>query len=422
MNNETVQCSCTNDFFKFTDHILANSNRKFFFLTSDLSNFKYVNKFYGIDSGDELLHHMADFFFKYNAECIAFCNPGCDQFKAFFELTCSRQEVVDKIISMNHEFEAIVNHKYPNVFIHVYTGIYFLEDNSEDSRKALDNANDAKKQIKGNFENSCQVYKQSVEQNHLTTMEATNMFITACNEGRLVMYLQPKISLSQDCLVGAEALARIIDTDGSVIPPYKFIPTLEKTGMIGKLDELMIEIVFQKQAEWMKQGRKLFPISVNVSRLEYIKSNFTDYVINLQRKYNIPPQCIEFEILESTFIDAVDSIINTTNTLRDYGFLVSVDDFGSGYSCLNQIANMPADTVKLDNAFAKNSLNNNKGCTVIKSLIQLLNNIGYNVVFEGIETKEQCELAHSFGCDIIQGYYFSKPICIDDFENKYMLI
>ena len=184
----------------------------------------------------------------------------------------------------------------------------------------------------------------------------------------------------------------------------------------------MIEKVFELQRRWINEGREVFTISVNVSRQRFTKGDFTDMAIALQKKYNIPPFLIEFEIVESVFIENTDTIVNTTNQLRSYGFLVSVDDFGSGYSSLNQIANMPADTIKLDHIFASKSLYTDKGRILIRTLINLLHQIDYNVVFEGIETLEQKQLVESYGCDLIQGFYYSRPIPVSDFENKYMCL
>lgn len=140
----------------------------------------------------------------------------------------------------------------------------------------------------------------------------------------------------------------------------------------------------------------------------------------MQQAYNVPPHLVELEVLESTVTDAEDAIVNSINKLREYGFRISVDDFGSGYSCLNQIASIPADIIKLDRVFAYKGLNNEKGQKIIKALIKMLHDIDYQVVFEGIETETEKDLAYSFGCDIIQGYFYSKPVPVEEFENNFL--
>lgn len=366
---------------------------------------------------------MADYFYKDNPRCLAACRKGSDQFRGLYDLgDFSHDRELERIVDMNTAFEDMMNKKYPNVYIHVYTGVYFISDSSEDADTALDRAHIAKKQAKGKFDVKFQVYNQNDMTTMLNNMRMSNMFIHACRQGRLLMYLQPKFSISKNKIVGAEALVRILDDHSNIIPPAQIIPVLESTGVIDTLDNIMIEKVFELQRRWINEGREVFTISVNVSRQRFTKGDFTDMAIALQKKYNIPPFLIEFEIVESVFIENTDTIVNTTNQLRSYGFLVSVDDFGSGYSSLNQIANMPADTIKLDHIFASKSLCTDKGRILIRTIINLLHQIDYNVVFEGIETLEQKQLVESYGCDLIQGFYYSRPIPVSDFENKYMCL
>ncbi|MBQ2803703.1 MAG: EAL domain-containing protein [Lachnospiraceae bacterium] len=411
----------TGEYIRECDRIVKEGGRKLAFITNDISNFKYINDLYSMEEGDRFINEMAHFFYIDNPACLAACRTNCDQFRGIFDITgLTNEQEVDRIISMNSEFEKRMSQKYPNVFFHVYTGLYFWEDNEKDVRKAIDRAHDAKKLIKGKFNIKCQVYTAADFRAQTEQMETANMFVRACDNDGLLVYLQPKFSVSRNCVVGAEALVRLDDGNGGIVMPGRFIPVLETTGMIGKLDEIMIEKVFQLQRKWLDADYQTFPISVNVSPIEFAKEAFANTIITLQQKYNIPPQLIELEVLESTVTDAVDSVIHSINTLRAYGFTISVDDFGSGYSCLNQIASIPADTIKLDRVFAYKGLYNEKGKKVIKSLIQMLHDIDYSIVFEGIETQTERDLAYSFGCDIIQGYFYSKPIPVVEFEKKYL--
>ena len=411
------------DFHDTCEKYIKEGSKKLVLISSDVSNFKYINEFYGRDTGDEFIKTMADYFYKDNPRCLAACRKGSDQFRGLYDLgDFSHDRELERIVDMNTAFEDMMNKKYPNVYIHVYTGVYFISDSSEDADTALDRAHIAKKQAKGKFDVKFQVYNQNDMTTMLNNMRMSNMFIHACRQGRLLMYLQPKFSISKNKIVGAEALVRIQDDHSNIIPPAQIIPVLESTGVIDTLDNIMIEKVFELQRRWINEGREVFTISVNVSRQRFTKGDFTDMAIALQKKYNIPPFLIEFEIVESVFIENTDTIVNTTNQLRSYGFLVSVDDFGSGYSSLNQIANMPADTIKLDHIFASKSLCTDKGRILIRTIINLLHQIDYNVVFEGIETLEQKQLVESYGCDLIQGFYYSRPIPVSDFENKYMCL
>lgn len=409
------------DFIIETSNLVKENTRNLVFITNDISNFKYINELYGIAEGDKFIGEMAHFFFIDNPNCLAACRTGCDQFRGVFDMgNKTKEEEIDHVIQMNSEFEKKMSAKYPNVFLHVYTGLYFMSDDTNiDARAAMDRAHHAKKLIKGKFNIKCQVYDPDQFNFMMSQMETSNLFIHACENDGILLYLQPKFSVSKDTIIGAEALVRLRNDKGEIVSPGLFIPVLEETGMIGKLDEIMIEKVFQTQRKWLDEGKELFPISVNVSRMEFSKEGFAQMVIKLQQKYQIPPKYVEFEILESTFIEALNYITTAINDLREYGFPISVDDFGSGYSSLNQISNIPADIIKLDRVFASKGLAHEKGRTVLKALIQLLREIDYEIVFEGIETEEQRDLACSYGCDIIQGFLYSKPIPVTEFEAKY---
>lgn len=411
----------TGEFIRECEKIVEEGGRRLAFITNDISNFKYVNDLYSMEEGDRLITEIAHFFYIDNPACLAACRTGCDQFRGIFDISGrTHEEEVDKVIEMNERFEALMAEKYPNVFIHVYTGLYFLEDGESDVRVAIDKAHVAKKLSKGKFNIKCQVYDPADFKQQTEQMAVVNQFVHACDNDGILVYLQPKYSVSKDCVVGAEALVRMADSEGGIIPPGRFIPVLEATGMISKLDELMIEKIFALQKKWQEEGRKVFAVSVNVSPITFSKDYFVDLVLDLQKKYDIPAKLVELEVLESTITDAEDSVFNAINRLRVNGFKVSVDDFGSGYSSLNQIASIPADTIKLDRVFAFKGLKTEKGKKVVRSLIQMLHDIEYSIVFEGIETQEERDLAYEFGCDVIQGYFYSRPIPAGEFEEKFL--
>jgi diguanylate cyclase (GGDEF)-like protein len=408
------------EFMQISREYLAHNEGNFAVLIMDVSNFKYINKFYSRETGDVFIKEMADFFFTDNPYNICACRIDSEQFAMLVSMgKITRDEELSIISQLNTEFEDIMNSKYPDIYIHVYTGVYFMESLNEDLRQAFDKAKMSKTKMKGRFDISYNVYDPADYADKENIMEASNLFRKAAGDNRITIFLQPKIAANTEEVVGAEALARIVAEDGSIIPPARFIPALEQIGIIGALDSIMTEKVFELQKKWKDQGRRLFVVSVNVSRQEYVKTDFADRMIELSKRYKVPPEYVEFEILENMFVMNNALITQTTDILRDYGFRVSVDDFGSGYSSLNQIANMPADTVKMDISFARNSLNTKKGRIVVKSLINLLNNIDYDVVFEGIETEEQKELVASYGCNIIQGYFYSMPMSVEEFEAKY---
>lgn len=400
--------------------IVSTGEHKVVLIALDISNFKYINDFYGMDEGDRVMQDIADFYFVNEPLCLASHGIGFDQFRGAYKVDgMSQKDVTDYIERKNEEFEAILSARYPLVYQHVYVGLYFYDNPELDVRMAVDRANLAKKSTKGRFDIKCCVYSEDNCNEYLEHMDMSNEFVKACRDDRIEVYLQPKISVSENRIVGAEALVRMRSQDGNLISPAKFIPVLEDTGMIGKLDDIMLDKTFALQKECIRRGYKPVPVSVNISRQKFTSSDLFDYVIALQKKYDLDPSLVELEILETTFIDALEAMVNVIEELRRNGFRINVDDFGSGYSSLNQIASIPADIIKFDRVFASRSLKNDKGRKVIKSLIEMLRSVNYDLVFEGVETKEELDAVVSYGCDVIQGFYFDKPLPVSEFISKY---
>lgn len=400
--------------------IVSTGEHKVVLIALDISNFKYINDFYGMDEGDRVMQDIADFYFVNEPLCLASHGIGFDQFRGAYKVDgMSQKDVTDYIERKNEEFEAILSARYPLVYQHVYVGLYFYDNPELDVRMAVDRANLAKKSTKGRFDIKCCVYSEDNCNEYLEHMDMSNEFVKACRDDRIEVYLQPKISVSENRIVGAEALVRMRSQDGNLISPAKFIPVLEDTGMIGKLDDIMLDKTFALQKECIRRGYKPVPVYVNISRQKFTSSDLFDYVIALQKKYDLDPSLVELEILETTFIDALEAMVNVIEELRRNGFRINVDDFGSGYSSLNQIASIPADIIKFDRVFASRSLKNDKGRKVIKSLIEMLRSVNYDLVFEGVETKEELDAVVSYGCDVIQGFYFDKPLPVSEFISKY---
>lgn len=406
---------------KVTEIIHSNEHR-IVLLALDISNFKYINDFYGMDEGDKVMQDIADFYFVNEPLCLASHGIGFDQFRGAYKVDgMTHEDVVDYISRKNETFEAELSARYHLVYQHVYVGLYFYDDPALDVRMAVDRANLAKKSTKGRFDIHCCIYSEDNCNEYLEHMDMSNEFVRACEEDRIEIFLQPKISVSEGKAVGAEALVRMRNRDGELIPPVRFVPVLEHTGMIGKLDDIMLDKTFVFQRECIDKGIKPVPVSVNISRQRFTSEGLLNYVVGLQKKYDIDSSLVELEILETTFIDALDTMINVINALREKGFRINVDDFGSGYSSLSQIANIPADIIKFDRVFASRSLKNDKGRQVIKSLIEMLKMVNYDLVFEGIETKEELDAVVSYGCDVIQGFYFDKPLSAKEFIKKYYM-
>ena len=232
------------------------------------------------------------------------------------------------------------------------------------------------------------------------------------------VYLQPKYSTDEEVLSGAEALVRWIHPTEGFVAPYKFIPIFEKNGFITKLDDYMISETARIQSEWYKAGKKIVPVSVNVSRVHFLMDDLAGHIARLVDKYELPHEYIELELTESAFFDDKDTLLKTVNEMKSLGFKVSMDDFGSGYSSLNSLKELPLDVIKLDAEFFRGTDDFDRANLIVSRTIDLAKQLGMSIVAEGIETREQVDFLKVQKCDLIQGYYFAKPMPIDEFEKK----
>lgn len=231
------------------------------------------------------------------------------------------------------------------------------------------------------------------------------------------VYLQPKYSTKEEKLAGAEALVRWIHPTEGFIAPNEFIPIFEQNGFILQLDDYMISECAKLQAQWQYEGKKLVPVSVNVSRAHFTRRDLAEHICQLVDQYNVPHSMIEFELTESAFFDDKEMLIRTVKKLRNYGFHVSMDDFGAGYSSLNSLKELPLDVLKLDAEFFRGEEDKERGNLIVGEAIALAHKLDMRIVAEGIETREQVDFLAEKNCDLIQGYYFAKPMPVEEFEK-----
>ena len=230
-------------------------------------------------------------------------------------------------------------------------------------------------------------------------------------------YLQPKDGLRSRNIEGAEALIRWNSKDFGFISPGDFIPIAEKNGFVVELDFFILEEVCRTMRRWIDDGKKPVVISVNQSRLHL---NYDDYIWRLREivdKYDIPYEYIELELTESVFAENAEKLLKVMHKLHEIGFKLSLDDFGSGYSSLNMLKDMPVDVVKIDKEFFSDTMNSQKGRAVITTVVDLAKNLDMDVISEGVETREQVEFLTEIHCAMVQGYYFAKPLPISEFEK-----
>ena len=246
---------------------------------------------------------------------------------------------------------------------------------------------------------------------------------TAIEQDEFLVYLQPKFDITKERIKGAEALIRWNYKGKDFLPPYRFIPFFEKDGSIGKIDDIVLEKVCKTFAQWKKEGKPLYPISVNLSRSRLDDEKLIDKLVSIVDKYGVDHQLIDFELTESATYDNQEHMLSVLKELRLRGFKISMDDFGTGYSSLSLLTKMPIDTLKIDKSFVDTVATENErkeDIIVIRHIIALAKELGFVCLAEGAESKNQVDRMRELGCEIIQGYYYSKPIPIAEYEEKYL--
>lgn len=411
-----------NDFLAEASDRLAECDERdtMLVISIDITKFKYINRLYGYEAGDRLIQQLAEICVMQDGYVVA-CRPYSDHIVSLFNIgTLSWEEFEERLKKIQDDFVAQHKIEFPKASLHLNTGVHVIESRYENIASAIDKANVARRSVKGNYSVPCARYNQKIEETKEGDAKIIPIFDKALEEKLILVYFQPKVSVSENAVVGAEALTRLRDEDGSIIPPDLFISVLENSGKILELDWYVMRYVFAKVRQWLDEGKTPKRVSINLSKLHFYYDNLVTDIIAEFDSYNISPEYIEFEVTESVFFEEAQLIINKIEKLRERGFRVSVDDFGAGYSSLNLIGILPVDIIKLDKGFIKNSLGNKKGKNIIKGLISILNEIDMEIVCEGIETKEEEKIVYEFGCDSMQGFLYDRPIPVEDFERKYV--
>ena len=306
-----------------------------------------------------------------------------------------------------------------NMKLYFAVGIYKVNKKETDVEQLYNNAVLACDMSGEEAETQIIFYDIEMNNRRIWERKVENDMYSALTNHEFKVYLQPKISTSNEHLAGAEALVRWIHPREGFIPPNKFIPIFERNGFILKLDDYMLEEIAKQQSEWIKLGRKVVPISVNISRAHFAKEDLAEHICGIVDKYQVPHDVIELELTESAFFDDKQVLLDTVRKLRDAGFIVSMDDFGAGYSSLNSLKEMQLDVLKIDADFFRGAEAQERGLLIVSEVIDLAKKLNMKIVAEGIESREQVEFLTEQECDLIQGYFYSKPMPISEFEVKY---
>lgn len=288
---------------------------------------------------------------------------------------------------------------------------------SLDAETAVSNANLARKVAKDMENDSCVLFDQSMMEGIRREVEITSSIPKALAQKEFKVYFQPKIDTDTLELIGAEALVRWQKPDGSFVYPDEFIPLIERSGQVVDVDYYVYREVFSFLANRLKEGKKVVPVSLNVSRVHLQKMHILEFVKGLLEEFQIPCSLVEFELTESIYLDNTEQALELIKGLHKLGIKVSMDDFGSGYSSLNLLSKLPIDIIKLDRVFLKEGEMQESDRIIISCVVDMAKKLKITSLCEGVETREQSNYLKEVGCQMQQGFYFSRPIPREIFEN-----
>ncbi len=390
---------------------------RFIFARFDIKSFKLVNNIFGREVAKELFRHICDVlgqknWILYAAKCEK------DNF-AMIVKDMPEEKLYNHLYGLFEELgELPSNHKYKLFYS---CGIVAYDENEtiNTDMRIEDMAAMAQNLCTKNNVTELKLYTEEMKHRYVMAQKYKVELPYAIENEDLVVYLQPKYNPQNDKLTGAEALIRWFYKGGDILSPQYFVPQFESDGTIDIIDRYVLRQVCKKFAEWKVLGLPLFPISVNLSRHQIARPDLIYILCDIVDEYGVPHSLIDFEITESAEFSDMSYLIGVLNDIKAQGFKISMDDFGTGYSCLGLLKDMPLDIIKIDKSFIDGIAVgevNNKDMLMAKDILTIANHLGIKSLAEGVETFEQKEYLREWGCHYIQGYYYSKPIPVTDYE------
>lgn len=382
----------------------------------DFDHFSTINSLFGYEMGDEVLKQMEQVFSQELAENEFFSRTHGDNFK-FWVYNNPNNPIRERFLALT-ELCRTLTVNLPDHYEYVCSGGIVIVDCSYNNIvELLDKAEYTRTRAKGGDTTTILYYDNLLEQEYkwknIITLSMRNALVT--NEFQ--MYLQPKVLIRTSEVVGAEALSRWNSKEHGMIYPDRFIPILEQNGFIEYLDFYILEKACKFLKKSIQLGKKVLPISINFSKAYMGRKDFVESVFQTVNRCGIPARLIEIEMTESMMSDNFQRLINIANELKYLGFRVSLDDFGSAYSSLNFLKELPFDVIKIDKEFLNTTTDTDKGRVIISKVVELIKSIRMTPVMEGIETQEQVDFLNKLSCDIGQGYYYSKPLPVHEYET-----
>ncbi len=411
-------------FLQKTQEMLdSNINKEYTFMRFDLDRFKIFNDLFGFDEGDRILAGIGKIFMtSYNSDKITYGHIYADHFIACFEkhnLNPAQlsQELTDYVNGLHPQFDFIVRIGFCDV----------LNDGNIDISLVCDHAQLALQSIKTDFTERYAFFNPEMVSELKQEQELITDMVSGILNEEFQVYLQPQYDYTTDTLIGAEALVRWLHPKKGLINPSVFIPIFERNGFITQLDEYIWDRTCRMLRAWIDEGLNPVPVSVNISRRDIYSQNLIKIFDDLLEKYHLNARLLRLEITESAYMDNPSQLIMVVETLRNHGFCLEMDDFGSGYSSLNTLKDVPVDVLKLDMKFISAategltkkdvSESSSRSGSILSSVVRMANWLRLPIIAEGIESKEQADYLKSIGCFHMQGFYFAKPMPADEYKQ-----
>lgn len=392
---------------------LQNNNKNKYIVSLDIDKFKALNNIYGYKFCNNILKTVGQELENILPKNSITCRISGDIYTTIFSYEKNVKKLLDKI------YNKVSNIKINGTQIHLNLsiGVYKIKKEDTDINKILNKAYMARAKTKGIYDENYYIFDTILENQLIEEQKIEFCMENALKNEEFEIVYQPKVFTNTGKIAGAEALVRW-NKDGKVISPGKFIPLFEKNKFIIKLDLYIFEQVCKNLKLWKEKYGFMPIVSINVSKAHFTDENFIEEYVKITDKYNIERKDIDLEITESATIDENIDILKILNKIKEKGFTISIDDFGTGYSSLSMLQSMPIDIIKIDKVFIdKANLENDQN--IINYIMLIAKHLGVKTIVEGVETREQVEFVKKIKCDIIQGYYYSKPISKDDFEEYF---
>ncbi len=393
------------------DDLIRYQDDKFAIIVMDIAGFKMINEFCSRQAGDDLLKYIADCFRRYESDKTAVAHLRADIFAL-----CTPYETEDDLIAIVTDLSDRIKAFPVNCKVMPAFGICPAYDKSISASYLQDYAFIAQKTVKGKYFTNYAFFDTTMRDKMLLEKKVENGFDEALSTDQFQLYIQPKVDMRSGRIVGGEALVRWIHPMEGLIPPDSFIPVLEKNTSIIDMDKYIWKKVYQFVSELKKKYDIELPISINISRLHAYDNTFVATLKNLTKEYEVPPFLIPLELTESAYSDKAGLMYDKIHTLKNCGFVFSMDDFGSGYSTMNMLGSQPVDEIKIDKVFLDH-MEDPKSQIIIQHSIDMIHALGLRIVVEGVETELQKDMLIHWGCHIAQGFFFYKPMPVENFKK-----